>query len=93
MPIALAEYSLRMLASVATDVFWFHSNKSGGSRGEDVKRRISRWHVRHWYGTRTSIRLKTGVHNQYLSRFDMRAWSPRLFNALQVFYFNMRLSN
>lgn len=41
MPIALAEYSLRMFASVATDVFRFHSTNlgflEGGRETKDLK--------------------------------------------------------
>jgi hypothetical protein len=96
MPIALAEYFSCMFASVATDVFRFHSTSlgalEGGRETKDLKVACATlvWYHLLFQDQHTT---ENGVHNQYLSRFDMRAWSPRLFNALQVFYFNMRLSN
>lgn len=62
MPIALAEYSLRTFASVATAVFQFHSTSMGALEGgretKDLKVACATLVWYHWL-SRTSIRLKT----------------------------------
>jgi len=95
MLIALAEYSLRMFASVAT-VFRFHSTSLGVLEGgRETKDHKVACAILVWYYwlSRTSTRLKAMfIINTYQGLICVLGVHAFLM-LLQVFYFNMRLSN